>query len=270
MTRFVSCMCVLLFSATVIAQSVTVQKSAPSDENLTSNAQAAVVRLSNLEKAIWKGSLNSPGVQLSLKEVGRSRSADRTLVKYELYAMGLPKNLTYTLLEIKVSGQVVQTLEGVTLDAGGRAICAGSPGTCKGNGPNDPIDLVFFAGKGEPKRISLVSNDEAHLKAVVSMTLFPNVAADKGCRLESIIGTPKGELTYIQGSGFEPNEELTLNAESYGEKNSGTSKAESDGSYFAVALPNIKGKTSGTTTWSVKGKNCNPVLAFTWGSYQLE
>ncbi len=270
MMRFVSCTCFLSFSVMVMAQSVTVQKSAPSDENLTSNAQSAVVRLSNLEKAIWKGSLNSPGVEMSLKEVGRSRNVDRTLVKYELYATGFPKNLTYTLLEIKISGQVVQSLEGVTLDAGGRAICAGSPGTCKGNGPNDPIDLVFFAGKGEPKRISLVSNDDAHLKAVVSVTPFPNASGDKGCRLESVIGTPKGELTYIHGSGFEPNEELTLNAESYGEKNSGTSKAEPDGSYFAVALPNVKGKTSGTTTWSVKGKNCNPVLAFNWGSYQLE
>jgi hypothetical protein len=270
MTRFVSCMCVLWFSAMVMAQSVTVQKSAPSDENLTANAQAAVVRMSNLEKAVWKGSLNSPGAQLSLKEVGRSRATDRTLVKYELYATGLPKNVTYTLIEIKISGQVVQSLEGVTLDATGRAVCAGRPGTCSGNGHDDPIDLVFFAGKAEPKRLSLVSNDQAHLKAAVSVTPFPNVATDKGCRLESVIGTPKGELTYIQGSGFEPSEELTSNAESYGEKNSSTTKAEADGSYFAAALPNVKGKTSGTTTWSVKGKNCNPVLTFTWGSYQLE
>jgi hypothetical protein len=253
-----------------IAQSVTVNKSARSDQYLASDAQAAVIRLSNLEKAIWKGSLNSPGVELSLKEVGRSRTTDRTLVKYELYAIGLPKNPTYTLLEIKISGKVVQSLDGVTLDASGRAICAGRSGTCGGNGPNDPIDLVLFAGKGEPKRLSLVSNDEAHLKAVVSVTPFPNVAADKGCRLESIIGTPKGEVTYVHGSGFEPNEELTLNAESYGEKNLGTSKAEADGSYFAVALPGVKGKTSGTTTWSVKGKNCNPVLTFNWGTYQLE
>jgi hypothetical protein len=96
------------------------------------------------------------------------------------------------------------------------------------------------------------------------------MATDKGCRLESVIGTPKGELTYVQGSGFEPNEELAISGESYGEKNSGAAKAEADGSYFAVALPNVKGKTSGTTTWSVKAKNCNPVLTFNWGSYQLE
>jgi hypothetical protein len=80
----------------------------------------------------------------------------------------------------------------------------------------------------------------------------------------------KGEVTYIQGSGFEPNEELTVDSESYGEKNHGVNKAEADGSYFGVALPHVLGKSSGTTRWSVKGKNCNPVLNFSWGTYQLE
>jgi hypothetical protein len=61
-----------------------------------------------------------------------------------------------------------------------------------------------------------------------------------------------------------------MSSESYGEKNSGVSKAEADGSYFAVALPYILGKTSGITTWSVKAKNCNPVLTFSWGTYQLD
>jgi hypothetical protein len=254
----------------VTAQSVTVQKSAPSNEDLKPDAQAALVRLSNLERAIWKGSMNSPGVELSLKEVGRSRTTDRTLVKYELYATGLPKNLTYTLLEIKVSGKVVQYLDGVTLDIDGRAICAGRPGTCRGNGQNDPIDLVLFAGKAEPKRLSLVSNDESHLKGVVSVILFPNAATDKGCRLDSVIGTPNGEVTYIHGSGFQPNEELITDSESYGEKNHGVQKAEADGSYFATLLPNVLGKTSGTTVVEVRGKNCDPKLSFSWGSYQLE
>jgi hypothetical protein len=99
---------------------------------------------------------------------------------------------------------------------------------------------------------------------------FPNAATDKGCKLESILGTPRGEVTYIQGSGFEPNEDLTVDGESYSEKNHSTSKAEADGSYFAVTLPYVLGKQSGNTRWAVKGKNCNPVLTFSWGTYQLE
>lgn len=270
MKWFRDCFAILLLPAVFLGQSVTVQKSAPSNQDLTADAQATVVRLSNLEKGIWKGALNSPGVELSLKETSRSRAADRTLVNYELYASGLPKDASYTLVEIKISGKVVQSLDGVTLDANGMAICAGRPGTCSGKSPNSPIDLVLFAGKSEPKRLSLVSNDPAHLRVIASVIPFPNAATDHACRLESVIGTPKGEVTYIQGTGFEPNEELVTDSESYGEKNHVVQKAEADGSYFAVALPNVQGKTSGATTWSVKGKSCNPTLSFSWGTYQLE
>ena len=270
MRCFVRYASVFLLSTIVVAQSVTVQQSRPTNENLTPEAQAAVVRLSNLEKSIWTRSMNSPGVELSLKEITRWRVTDRTLVKYELHTTGLPKNVTYTLVEIKISGKVVQSLTGVTLDADGRAICAGRPGTCSGSGPDSPIDLVFFAGTAEPKRLSLISDDESHLRGVLSVIPFPNATTDRGCRLESVIGTPKGEVTYIHGSGFEPNEELITDSESSGEKNHGVQKAEADGSYFATLLPNILGKPSGTTVIEVKGKNCDPKLSFSWGTYQLE
>jgi len=215
--------------------------------------------------------MNSPGVDLFLKEISRWRISDRTLVKYELSAIGMSGDLTYTLFKIQVSGQILKQLDGVTLDSRGRAICAGRKGTCSGPNPNSPINLVFFAGKSEPIRLSLASTDESHpLRGFIQAIPFPNSLTDNGCKLESILGSPKGEVTYIQGSGFEPNEELTMDSESYGEKNHGVTKAEADGSYFAVALPNILGKLSGTTKWSVKGRNCNPTLTFSWGTYQLE
>ena len=191
------------------------------------------------------------------------------MVTYELYATGLPTDRTFTIFEVKISGQSNKILDGVTLDSNGRAICAGRKGTSTGSGPNSPVDLIFFAGKAESKRLALVS-DDGQFKGFVAVVPFPNATTDKGCRLESIIGTPKGELTYIQGSGFEPNEELTTDGESYGEKNHAVVKAEADGSYFATLLPNILGKASGITTFEVKSKNCDPKLAFSWGSYQLE
>jgi hypothetical protein len=261
--------CPLILFLSVLGAAQTVQKSSPTDQDLTSDQKSMLVKLANLQKNFGK-TMNSSGVDLSLKEISRWKTSDRTLVKYGLYATGLPKDLIYSLLRVQISGKILKQMDGVTLNSDGRAICAGRKGTCSGSTPNSPIDLVFFAGKSEPMRLSLVSNDDSHVKGFIQVIPFPNSVTDKGCSLQSILGTPKGEVTYIQGSGFEPNEELTMNSESYGEKNNGVAKAEADGSYFAVALPNVLGKTSGTTVWSVKGKNCNPTLTFSWGTYQLE
>ena len=214
--------------------------------------------------------MNSPGVELSLKEIGRSRAADRTLVTYELYATGLSQNTTFSPFQIQINGSLIKNLSGVTLDREGRAICAGRKDTCQGNGPNDPIDLIVYAGKSEPKRFALISDDEAHLKGFVAVVPFPNSTRDKGCNLESIIGTAQGEVTYIQGTGFEPGEDLITDSESYAEKHHEVAKADANGSYFAAVLPNVLGKKSGKTVWEVRGKNCDPKLTFLWGTYQLE
>ena len=238
-------------------------------QNLTPEQRAKVEQLARLQKHFGKD-MNSPGVELSLKEIGRSRDADRTLVKYELYATGFPKKMTYALFQVQINGSFIKTLEGVTLDAEGRAICGGGKETCQGNGPNDPIDLIVYAGKSEPKRFALISEDNAHLKGFVAVVPFPNSTIDKGCNLESIIGTPNGELTYIEGNGFEPNEQLTIDSESYDEKHHDVAKAEANGSYFSAVMPNVLGMKSGETVWAVKAKNCNPKLSFSWGTYHLE
>ncbi len=163
MRHIAVCPLILLFLVFTSAQ--TFQKSSPSDQDLTADQKATVAKLANLQKNFGK-KMNNPGVDLSLKEISRWRASDRTLVKYELHATGLPKDLTYDLLRVQISGKILKQLDGITLDSEGRAICAGRKGTCSGSGPNSPIDLVFFAGKAEPMRLSLVSNDDSHLKAL--------------------------------------------------------------------------------------------------------
>lgn len=238
-------------------------------QDLTADQKSKVELLAKLQKHFGKD-MNSPGVELSLKETNRSRSGDRTLVTYSLYGVGLSPDTTYTLIQVQLDGATAKVMEGVTLNSKGEAICAGREGTCKGDGPNDPIDLVVFAGKGEPKRFGLISDDEAHVKGFVAVVPFPNAKSDKGCRLESIIGSPNGELTFIQGSGFEPNAELTVDGESYGEKHHDKSTAQADGSYFSALMPYVAGKKSGKTTIDVRSKNCDPKLTFEWGTYHLE
>jgi hypothetical protein len=99
---------------------------------------------------------------------------------------------------------------------------------------------------------------------------FPNSAVDKGCRLQSIIGSPKGELTFVEGTGFDPNEDLTIDSESYGEKHHDVTKAAADGSFFSAVMPFVLGKKSGKTVWEIKARSCHPKLTFSWGTYQLE
>jgi len=266
MRRLFRPFCLLLLSTISVPQ--TVQKSAPTDQDLTAEQKSRVARLANLEKNFGK-SMNSPGAELFAREVSRSRGTDRTLIKYELRATGMPTDKTYTLLQVQIDGSLVKNLTGVTLDTEGRAICAGRKDTCHGSSPNSPIDLVLFAGWAEPKRLALVSDDGA-AKAFVEVIPFPNSTVDKACSLESVLGTTKGEVTYVRGSGFDPNEELTMDSESYAEKNHGVAKAEVDGSYFAVAMPNVLGKQSGNTVWEVRGKHCDPKLTFSWGTYKIE
>src|SRR5438477_1841304 len=113
---------VLLLSLCMDSQ--TIQKSSPSDQDLSADQVAMVSKLANLQKNFGK-KMNSPGVDLSLREIRRWRAADRTLVKYELYAIGLPTNVTYALVKIQINGTLIKQLDGITLYSDGRAICAG-------------------------------------------------------------------------------------------------------------------------------------------------
>ena len=132
--------------------------------------------------------------------------------------------------------------------------------------------MVVFAGRGEPKRFALVSEDDAQIRGFVSVQPFPNATTDKACKLESVLGTPDGELTFIQATGFAPNAELTIKSQSYDEKHDYTAKADDDGTYFSALLPAVAGKESGKTVIEVKSASCGPKLHFQWGenSYHLE
>lgn len=240
-TRALVILVVLFQAASAASQSKdTVASPIPSSPNtadtLTPDQRALVEKLANLQRNLGK-KMNSAAVELTLKELERVRGDDRTLVHYGLYATGLSNKTIYTLFQIQLNGSLLKNLEGVTLNAEGRAICAGSPDTCSGDGPNDPIDLIVYAGKSEPKRFALISEDGGHLKGFVAVVPFPNYATDKGCRVESIIGTANGELTFIQGTGFEPNSEVIVDGQSYDEKHHDVAKTTADGFYFAAVMP---------------------------------
>jgi hypothetical protein len=81
---------------------------------------------------------------------------------------------------------------------------------------------------------------------------------------------PNGEITYVQGSGFKPNTDSTIESQRYDEKHHNTAKAQPDGSYFGTWMPYVSGKKSGETVIEVKSKPAVPGSSSPGGSYHLE
>lgn len=110
----------LLVSVAVAQSEQATEAPSPSARNtaqdLTADQKSKVELLAKLQKHFGK-EMNSPGVELSLKETKRSRSGDRTLVTYSLYGTGLSSDTTYTLIQIQLNGTMAKIMEGVTLNA---------------------------------------------------------------------------------------------------------------------------------------------------------
>lgn len=156
----------------------------------------------------WNSRINSPGVSIKVSEVGRS---EPHRIYYRLTGSGFPPNLKYTIVAWPVSQLKPEAvMSGVTLDASGLAVCAGTPGTGEGDGTNDPIRLVFSPVKSEPIRLSLVSDDEKHLRAFISLVPVPNRVTDKECSLEEVMLAPNYSLVALQGGGYEPNSDYPV------------------------------------------------------------
>ncbi len=218
----------------------------------------------------WNPKSNSPGASITVSEVERSQEHQ---IYYQLTASGFPSTLKYKIVTWPANRLTPQVgMAGVTLDAAGLAVCAGTPGTCKGVGPNSPIHMQFTPVKSEPIRLSLVSDDEKHLQAFISLVPIPNRVTDKKCSLEEVMLAPNSSLVALQGSGYEPNSDLQFLSESEGEHHDGQLKADSDGNFYFALGTGVKGKEKGRTKVSVTSHGCSLSLTFPWGkdTYQYE
>jgi hypothetical protein len=248
-------------------QSGTAQESAQaigSASDLGRLQRSKIEQLAMLQKDFRKPA-SEPGVDVQLRESSRSQVEGHTVVDYDLFAKGIPRNDTYTLFQVQLDGSLVENLQGITFDERGTAICEGRKGTCQGNGPDDPIGINMSGAKGEPKRFVLIPSSDKNKKFLIYVVPFPNFETDGKCRLESILGSSNGELIFIEASGFVPNEELTVDSKSYGEAKHYKAHADLNGSYFAALLPFVSGKASGSTQFAVATHTCNPTLTFDWG-----
>lgn len=210
----------------------------------------------------WRTKLSSPGASVTVKEVGRQGS----LVQYHLYVSGMPSNKLYTVVSWPVTqAKPSATMEGVSLGKDGIVMCAGrTPEQCGDSSKkDDPIEFTFTPAKGEPYRLALVAGDD---KVAVVIVPDPITADDKKCQLSVERLLPHFEVTYVAGSGFPPNSDVSFDTESYGEKHPFSVKADSEGNLLFALTPFVSGHKKGTTTIKGVGTSCSPQIKFEWGS----
>ena len=230
----------------------------------------SVEQLVSMQRA-WSPRTNSAGAMLTLTEGSRTTADGHALVRYRMTTSGLPKDKTYSLLMWQLGGQPQGVMSGVTIDASGTAICAGKAGTCRGDKPDDPIDLAMQAGLGEVKRVALIAADKS-AQVFASVVPFPNRATYGGCTLEETLVTPKAEAVMFSATGFKAGVALDIEMNSEGEIQHPSGKTDANGAYEWVVLPFKKGLTKGRARVSVRSDSCNPALSFAWGegSYALQ
>jgi len=102
---------------------------------------------------------NSPGITLALREGPRHKTAQGTLLLYNLLVRGFPSGIPYELWGWKEGDAPKRLMQGVSFDNRGILVCSGQPGFCKGDLPDDPVNMQATAKPGESKRVAVISPD---------------------------------------------------------------------------------------------------------------
>ena len=216
----------------------------------------------------WGEKFNSPGAKLSYKEIGRTKIQGRTVITYNLFASGLPKDQHYVLCILNV-GSDPQAVADAYLSSDGKVVSVLADPTR--HVAEDPINAKVFGGKGEPIQFALISDDE-HLRAFAQIIPFPMDEAAGPCHLSVIETGPYYFGVLIRLTGLQPDEEFTIEQRSENEGGQSKAKADAQGMYNAAIFPFVQGKRSGKARFTVSGKSCKIGIEFPWGegSYQYQ
>jgi hypothetical protein len=102
---------------------------------------------------------NPPGITLALREGPRQKTAQGTLLMYNVLGRGFPPGIPYELWQWKEGKEPKKMMQGVSFDKRGVLVCPGREGFCKGDVPDDPVNIQATAQPGEAKRLAVVSPD---------------------------------------------------------------------------------------------------------------
>jgi hypothetical protein len=261
----------------------------PTPEELAAEAaertRAQIVRLAT-SQANWGPPSSTPGIVLTLKETGRTKTDAGTQITYRLVGTGFTPEMRLTLLRWPLNQRVTPVMNDIMMDESGTAVCAGTAlaATAKPENaasdalacgkrmqPKAPVEITTTAAKGEAVRVALIS-PELKRGAAVSLVPFPVMSEDKGCKLQMMLGSKDAELVLIEGDGFKPNVPFTMGSETFGVKKPMETKLDAQGHFVAAIAPYVAGHDSGDTVVFFQSDACTPTFSFHWGkdSYKAE
>jgi hypothetical protein len=220
------------------------------------------------DKIDWGEKFNSNGATLVAKEGGRSRVKGQTVVTYNLFASGLPKDVEYTLW-VKPVGSNPQAGPDAFINKDGLIVnVLADPAH---NVAEDPINLKVFAGRGEPKRFAVIANDGRY-RAFGQVIPFPIENSAGPCNISATMMEPDYSAVFIVVTGLQPKEEFQTIEQSGNEGASTKATAAEDVTYRAFFLPFIKGQSSGKLRFKVSAKACTGYVDVPWGqgSYAIQ
>lgn len=263
------------------------------------------VRLASLQ-ANWGAATSTPGLSMSLVEVGRTKTADgATQISYHVTASGFTPGDTLSLVRWPLDSEAHGVVSGLTLTPDGTAICpapspapsgdapappsaASAPSCTTIMKPNDPVVIQTIVGLGEPIRVAL-TDDNRRRGAATTTIPFPIANEDHGCRLQIILGLRDASMVLVEGTGFPPKTPLKITSIIGDNVRTLKPVTNPDGHFIVVDLAGAKGQDSGTATVRFAGithmpsledsktppppdPTCAPSITFPWGkgAYKLQ
>jgi hypothetical protein len=219
-------------------------------------------------KMDWGERFNSKGATLVVKEFARSRVNGQTVLTYNLFVSGLPRDADYTLWT-KPVGSNPQAVADAFINKDGLVVNALADAAH--NVAEDPIKLKVFAGRGEPKQFAVISNDGQH-QAFGQVVPFPIVKTGGPCNISATMAGPNYSGVLVVVTGMQPREDFKVSQQSGSEAAQTKATAAEDGTYNTLIFPFVKGQSSGKFTIKVNAKACAVDLEVPWGqgSYAIQ
>lgn len=137
------------------------------------------------------------------------------------------------------------------------------------DGINDAI-IGMDGGYAEKFEVLLAASEkEKDFKPIAKCVIipFPHIIQDdKGHKIELRTITSDGEHFSVTGSGFKPNEQITLKSRSCNESLTAPLKTDEQGKFFIGISPAVIGKTEGPFEVTFSGENMKPLkIRHYWG-----